>query len=119
MPPRRINMKAQVVILAGLACAKSATFVAEGVLDANNLTGLTIEDLCDMNPGLSIIKQRNLFHIGEYIGKGNQIIATTTIQEIKTTILNPLVQGPNALLNSLFLLCQHQLKLLMQLVQSI
>lgn len=85
------NLNARVRNLAGLSIPEAMPLVAQGVTTANNLAGLGINNIKHAAPALNVVKTRKLKNIGNFIARGNQLTANTTMDKIVAALNAPQV----------------------------
>ena len=81
-------MENAVKVLTGITAAEEALLTAEGVINAEELSLLTYEDLTGILPDATTVKKRKLELIREYVQRGEVVTAETTIMGIQAYVLS-------------------------------
>ena len=73
-----------VEVLVGLTALENDALVRDGINTQDELSYLNYADIEEVLPNSTIVKRRKLEQVAKWIADGNQVFATTTMQEIKT-----------------------------------
>ncbi len=81
-------MENTVKTLTGLTAVEEALLADERVVNAEELSLITYEDLTGVLPTANKVKKRKLELIGEYVGRGKVLTDKTTIMGIQAYVLS-------------------------------
>jgi hypothetical protein len=77
--------------LTGLTGPEEVLLAAEGVVNAEELSIVTYEDLAIILPGATTVRKRKLALVGAYVAKGQTLSETTQIIDIQAYLNAPVV----------------------------
>jgi hypothetical protein len=81
------TMDALIQRLAGLTSADASCLCQQGVSTANDLLGLTFDDMIALLPASSVLVRRKLANIARFVSSGHTLTATITMADILQQLL--------------------------------